>query len=125
MPILQQSLPFIRNGQRMLDMYSTLGYTKDRIRQVLNRYDDTSPISAADMERGLGQRIAHFIPNNFDIANASINQGEPVLKLARSSSISKALIEIVRSLTESPVTDTKSIIRRLFVRNPALANGGQ
>ena len=124
MPVLQQSLPFIRNGQRMLDMYSTLGYTKDRIRQILNRYDDASPISVADMERGLGQRIAHYIPNNFDIANASINQGEPVIKLARSSSISKAMIEIIRSLTEPPVADTKSIIRRLFVRNPAVANGG-
>jgi pilus assembly protein CpaE len=122
MPVLQQSLPFIRNGQRMLDMFSTLGYRKDSIRQILNRHDDAGTISVADMERGLGQRIAHPIPNNFEVVNESINQGEPVLKLARSSSVSKALIEIVRSLTEAPAPDTKSIIRRLFVRNSAVAN---
>lgn len=118
MPVLQQSLPFIRNGQRMLDMYATLGYRKDNIRQILNRHDDANPITRADMERGLGHRIAHLMPNNFDIANESINQGEPVLRLARGSNLSKGLIDIVRSLTESPVSHSGSIIRRLFARNP-------
>lgn len=118
MPVLQQSLPFIRNGQRMLDMYTTLGYRKDNIRQILNRYEDANPISRSDMERALGHRIAHILPNNFDIANESINQGEPVLRLARGSNLSKALVEMVHSLTEAPVSDSRNLIRRLFVRNP-------
>lgn len=122
MPVLQQSLPFIRNGQRMLEMYSTLGYRRENIRQILNRHDDDNPITVADMERGIGHRIAFQIPNNFEIASASINQGEPVLRLARSSNLSKGLIEIVRALTDTPVPSAKSIIRRLFVRNAAMTD---
>ncbi len=122
LPVLQQSLPFLRNGQRMLEMYSTLGYRRENIRQILNRQDEDSPITVADMERGLGHRIAFQIPNNFEVASASINQGEPVLKLARSSNLSKGLIEIVRSLTDAPVPGAKSIIRRLFVRNAAMTD---
>ncbi len=120
-PVLQQSLPFIRNGQRMLDMFSTLGYRKDSIRQILNRHDEASPISMADMERGLGMKIAHLIPNNFEIANESINQGEPVLKLARSCNLSKGFVKVVQTLTEAPVASSPSLIKRLFVRNAAIA----
>lgn len=121
LPVLQQSLPFIRNGQRMLEMYAALGYRKDSIRQILNRHDDDNPITPADMERGLGHRIAFQVPNNFEVASASINQGDPVLTLARSSNLSKAMIEIVRTLTDTPVSGSRGIIRRLFVRNPATA----
>ena len=121
-PVLQQSLPFIRNGQRMLDMFSTLGYRKDSIRQILNRHDESSALSQAEMERSLGHRIAHQIPNNFEIANESVNQGEPVLKLARSSNLAKGFVRMVQSLTESGLPASPGLIRRLFVRNAAVAN---
>lgn len=119
-PVLQQSLPFIRSGQRMLDMFTTLGYRKDSIRQILNRYDDAATVTQADMERGLGHRIAFQIPNNFAIASDSINQGEPVLKLSRSSLIAKGFSKIVQSLTEAPVVTSHSLIRRLFTRGTSL-----
>lgn len=121
-PVLQQSLPFIRNGQRMLDMFSTLGYRKDSIRQILNRHDETSALSQSEMERSLGSRIAHQIPNNFEIASESVNQGEPVLKLARSSNLAKGFVRMVQSLTEAPMPSSPGLIRRLFVRNAAVTN---
>ena len=121
-PVLQQSLPFIRNGQRMLDMFSTLGYRKDSIRQILNRHDEASTLSLAEMERSLGCRIAHLVPNNFEIASESVNQGEPVMKLARSSNLAKGFVRMVQSLTEAPMTSSPGLIRRLFVRNAAVAH---
>lgn len=121
-PVLQQSLPFIRNGQRMLDMFTTLGYRKDSIRQILNRHDEAGDVMQSDIERSLGLRMAHQIPNNFEIASESINQGEPVLKLARSSNLSKAFVRMVQSLTETPMASSPGLIRRLFVRNAVMAN---
>lgn len=121
-PVLQQSLPFIRNGQRMLDMFSTLGYRKESIRQILNRHDDAGALSQAELERSLGTRVAHQIPNNFEIANESVNQGEPVLKIARSSNLAKGFVRMVQSLTEAPIAASPGLIRRLFVRNAALAH---
>lgn len=121
-PVLQQSISFIRSGQRMLDMFSTLGYRKDSIRHLLNRYDDSAAVTQADLERGLGQRIIYQIPNNFTIASESINQGEPVLKLARGSALAKSFGKIVQSLTQTPAPSSSSLIRRLFTRGPSLTH---
>lgn len=124
-PVVQQSLPFIRNGQRMLDMFSTLGYRKDSIRPILNRYSEHHAVSAADLERGLGTRIAYQIPNNFKIASDSINQGEPVLTMARNSALARSFIKLARSVTEAQAETSHSIIRKLFGRAPLLANLGE
>jgi pilus assembly protein CpaE len=114
-PVLQQSLPYLRNGRRLLDLFTTLGYRKEKIRLMVNRHEATM-ISLADMERSLEQRIAHLIPNNFDLASESINQGVSVLQLARSCNIAKSLVEIVNTLTDAPMAANPGIIRRLFVR---------
>jgi pilus assembly protein CpaE len=121
-PVLQQSLPFIRNGQRMLDMFSTLGYRKDSIRQILNRHDESAALSQTEIERSLGHHIAHQIPNNYEIASESVNQGEPVLKIARSSQLAKGFVRMVQSLTETGMPSSPGLIRRLFVRNAAVAH---
>ncbi len=121
-PILQQSLPFMRDGRRLLDIFSSLGYRKEKIHLTVNRYDSSAKLRTSEMERALGNTLAHFIPNNYDVVNESINQGVPALKLARSSSIGKALAEFVNQLTEATPTSGMGMIRRLFVRNHA--NGG-
>jgi pilus assembly protein CpaE len=74
------------------------------------------------MERGLGQRIAFQIPNNFAIASDSINQGEPVLKIARSSAIAKGFNKIVHTLTQTNDSSSQSLIRRLFARGTSMAH---
>ncbi len=119
-PVLQQTLPCLRNGRRMLDMFSTLGYRAEKIKQIANRYDQGSGISISDMESALGQRVSLLVPNNFDIASESINQGTPVLQLARSSNISKAFVELVNTFIDAPLVSSPGIIRRLFVRNHAI-----
>jgi len=116
-PILQQSLPYLRDGRRLLDLFAGLGYRKEKIQLILNRHENNGGVSVADMERSLDQRIAHFVPNNFDVVNESINQGVPVLQLARSSTISKSLVDIVNELAHASVPAHRGMIRRLFDRN--------
>lgn len=115
---MQQSLPYLRDGRRLLDIFSSLGYAKDKIHQIVNRYDSSAKLRTAEMERALGNTLAHFIPNNYEVVSESINQGVPALKLARSSSIGKALAEFVNHLTEAAAPAGIGMIRRLFVRNP-------
>jgi pilus assembly protein CpaE len=73
------------------------------------------------MARLLAQEIPHRIPNNFDVVSESINQGIPALKMARSSAISKSLVDFVQHLAEAPQSTSRSMIRRLFDRHPANA----
>ena len=118
-PVLQQSLPYLRNGRRLFDIFSALGYRREKIHTVLNRYDSASPLDAAEFERVLGQRLSYRIPNSHEIVNESINQGLPVLQMARSSAISKSLVEWVNSLVNINAPTATSLIRRIFVRNSA------
>ncbi len=116
-PVLQQSLPYLRNTRRLLDIFASLGYRRDKIQLTLNRFENAAAVTLAELERVLDLRVAHRVPNNYDIANDSINQGVPVLQLARSSSVSKSLAEWVNRLVDSNVPSAGSIIRRIFVRN--------
>ena len=116
-PVLQQSLPYLRNARRLLDIFSSLGYRREKIQLTLNRYENSGSVTVAEMERVLDLRVAHRVPNNYEIANESINQGVPVLQLARSSSVSKSLAEWVNRLVDINVPTAGSIIRRIFVRN--------
>ena len=103
----------------LLDIFSSLGYRREKIQLTLNRHENSAAVTLAELERVLDQRVAHRVPNNYEIANDSINQGVPVLQMARSSSISKSLAEWVNRLVDSNTPSTGSIIRRIFVRNSA------
>lgn len=117
-PVIQQSLPYLRNGRRLLDIFTSLGYRREKIQLILNRYESSASVTQAEIERVLELRVAHRVPNNYEITNDSINQGVPLLQLARSSSISKSLAEWVNRLVDSNVPSAGSIIRRIFVRTP-------
>jgi pilus assembly protein CpaE len=115
-PIIQQSLPYLRNGLRLLGLFKMLGYRKEKIRVIVNRHE-TNTITVEAIERSLGQTVAYLVPNNFDVVNESINQGVPVLKLARSCNVTKALVDIINAFADVKKPESSSIIRRLFVRN--------
>ena len=118
-PVLQQSLPYLRNARRLLDIFISLGYRREKIQLILNRHENSAAVTQAELERVLDLRVAHRVPNNYDIVNDSINQGVPVLQLARSSSVSKSLAEWVNRLVDSDAPTASSIIRRIFVRHAA------
>jgi pilus assembly protein CpaE len=109
-PMFQQSLPYLRNGRRLFDIFSALGYRREKLHVVLNRYDSSSSLDAAEFERVLGQPVVHRIPNSHEIVNESINQGLPVLQMARSSAISKCLVEWVSF--HNLINDLKNLVWR-------------
>ena len=115
-PVIQQSLPYLRNGLRLIGLFNTLGYPKEKVRVIVNRHE-THTITVEAIERTLGHSVAHLVPNNFNVVSESINQGVPVLKLARSCNVTKALVEISNEFSDVRKPDSSSIIRRLFVRN--------
>lgn len=116
-PVLQQSLICLRDGKYLLDMFRSLGYSKEKIEIIVNRHGSSEGVSIADMDRMLGQQCERLIPNNFELANSSINQGIPILKLARGSNIGKSLMDFSNDLLNSSKKNEPGIIRRLFSRH--------
>lgn len=95
------NLPSVRNCQRCFDLFKRLGYTKDKIKIIVNRYMENDEIKAEDVEDVLGHPVYFKIPNNyFTIINA-INKGLPVCEINPHSNIAKSFKELAALLSDN------------------------
>lgn len=105
--VLQETLPFIRDAKRLLHALQTLGYGKDKIHLLVNRYEKGGDIQLEDVERTLGMKVFRTIPNSFATVSASVNQGIPIMKIAQRDPVTKCLQEIAYTMgnTARPKND--------------------
>jgi pilus assembly protein CpaE len=115
-PVLQASLPYIRDGKRLLDVFRSLGYPKEKIHLVVNRHEKSSLIALADIETAVVSKVYWSMPNHYEAASASVNQGVPVMKMARSSPLSKSLQQFAARITGETGAANPGWISRLFQR---------
>jgi pilus assembly protein CpaE len=113
-PVLQLSLPYLRGGRRLLDMFRSLGYRNDKVCVLVNRYEKKGPVGLPELEKALGLRVASVIPEDRASVSASINQGVPILRIAKSSGVVKSLSELAHSLSPQPANDRGGILRKFF-----------
>jgi pilus assembly protein CpaE len=115
-PVLHLTLPYVRDGKRLLTIFNSLGYPKSKINLVVNRHEKGSAITTEDLEQALGARIFRTIPNHYASVAASVNQGMPIIKLNRTSPVSKALIELSHVLAQEPDREGSGWLSRIFKR---------
>ena len=107
-PVLQTTLPYIRDSKRLLGLFSSLDYSRDKIRLIVNRHEKNGDIKLRDVEEAFGMTEIRTIPNHYEAAAASVNQGVPIMKLAKTSAISKALHDFANELVGSKTPATSS-----------------
>lgn len=100
-PVLQETLPFVRDAKRLLGTLDSLGYPKDRIHPVVNRYEKGGDILIGDVESILGLKVFTTVPNSFKVVSASVNQGVPIYRIAANDPVTKALRQLAHMLTDS------------------------
>ena len=115
-PVLQASLPGLRNASKLLAVYKSLGYPAGKIELIVNRYEKGGDVSLEDIKRALGTQRMHLVPNSFKEVNASINQGTALAEVSRSNAVTKNLAEFALSLSPKPEEDNRSLLGRLFKR---------
>jgi len=113
-PVLQLALPDIRDGRRLLDIFRSLGYPAERTRLIVNRYEKGGKLRLHDLEHALGAEVMHTVPNDYLSATDSVNQGIPLLQLARNSPVARSLAELVELITERRAPESKTLFDRLF-----------
>ena len=89
--VLQQTLPFIRDSRRLIQTLQSLGYLKEKINLIINRYEKHADINLEDVETTLGIKVFKTIPNSYESVSASVNQGVPMLKIAKRDPVTKSL----------------------------------
>ena len=97
-PVLQLSLPQIRDAKRLRALFRSLEYAPEKIHWIVNRYQKAGDITLESMEHTLGVKGLTTIPNHFKGVNASVNQGIPIDKLAPGNPVARALGDLVRKI---------------------------
>jgi pilus assembly protein CpaE len=90
-PVLQLSLPFVRDAKRVLNTLQALGVSDNRIHLIVNRYESDSTLRLADAEQALGRKVALSIPNSYRAVSASVNQGVPMALIAARNAVTNCL----------------------------------
>jgi pilus assembly protein CpaE len=113
--VLQLNLPFLRDAKRLLHALGALGYAKEKVRLVVNRFEEKAAISLADVTETLRREIFKTIPNSFAAVSASMNQGEPISRLSPRDAVTRALRELAAVLLP-PVKPSTGWLRGLLAR---------
>jgi pilus assembly protein CpaE len=97
--VLQASVPHLRNADRLLSVFRSLDYPKDKVQLILNRYDKRNEITLDKIERALGSFEIHTIANGYRQVSTAINHGIPLMQLERKHGVIRSLTELGGSMT--------------------------
>lgn len=114
LPVVQLTLPFIREAKRLVEVFMSLGYPASKIGLIVNRHEKSSEIGLQDLERTVNAKVFKAVPNCYKAVAASVNQGEPVARLEKSSAVTKALREIAAALDTASEKTGRGWLSRLF-----------
>jgi pilus assembly protein CpaE len=118
-PVLQASLPGLRNAKKLIGVFRTLGYERDKLELIVNRYEKTGEIGLSEIERLLGALPVHTISNSYKPVTAAINHGGPLAVDARSNPVVRNLAEFAHELSPQQEQQQRNLMGRLFRRSVA------
>ncbi len=114
-PVLQANLPSLRNANKLLAVFRSLGYPPDKIEFIVNRFEKGGDIRIADIQRTLSTPHLRTVPNSYREVNASINQGTALAEVSRTNTVTKSLADYALSLSPKQ-EEGRSLLGRLFGR---------
>lgn len=95
------NLPALRNTQRCLELFEKLGYDKEKIKIIINRYMENDEIKEADVEKVLSKKIYWKIPNNYFAIMTAINKGIPVSEINDSTNIARSYKDLAQYISDN------------------------
>jgi pilus assembly protein CpaE len=113
--VLQASVPHLRNADKLLSVFRSLEYSRDKIELILNRYDKRSDITLDKIRRALGPLEIHTIANGYRQVSTAINQGVPLVQLQRRHDVIRNLSHLGETVTP-PIEQPRGLFDRLFNR---------
>ena len=93
------NLPCIRSTQRVLTLFDRLGYDKQKIKLLINRFVPGDEITVDDVEETLEHEVFWKLPNNYVTVMNSINRGMPIAVLDDESPIWSQFLELAHRLS--------------------------
>ncbi len=113
-PVLQETLPFIRDGKRLIHTMQALGYSNEKIQPVVNRHEKNGQILLKDVEAAMGMKVYRTIPNSYENVTTSVNQGIPIYKVDKRDPVTCALIEMANDFVAKPEDKKQGWLSRIL-----------
>jgi pilus assembly protein CpaE len=115
--VTQQSITHLRDTARLMDVLrDDLDVPNDYIDVVVNRYQKNAMITHTEIENALKQRSLICIPNDFQSVSESLNEGIPLLQVARRSPVTKGVMELCEVVRGNKSSEEHSVLSRLFAK---------
>jgi pilus assembly protein CpaE len=114
--VLQASVPHLRNADKLLSVFRSLDYSKDKIELILNRYDKRSDISIEKIQKTLGAFEIHQIANGYRQVSTAINQGVPLVQLEKRHGVIRNLSQLGDTMVPPADEHPAGLFERLFRR---------
>jgi pilus assembly protein CpaE len=119
--MLTLDIPGIRAAKRALTVFDHLGYRRDKVRVVVNRWSKNIDVQLHKIEGHLGEQLIGFVPNDYRKVMDSINLGRPLVESEPSSKIAVEIKRIAGLVSHNNGTAhpqaRKGILRSVFGRN--------
>jgi len=111
--VMQQSVVQLKKTARTLRILTReIGIPDDRILVVVNRRIKHSTVALEDIRRTLRRDRLPVVPNDYKSALASIDSGVPLLRYDRSSTVSRAIIDLQRQISGKLQVERPGFLRR-------------
>lgn len=117
---LTLDIPGIRSTKRALKVFDRLGYPRQKVSVIVNRWSKSIDVELHKVEGHLGEQLIGFVPNDYRKVMESINLGRPLVYSDPGSKIALEIKRIaalvaVHGETSSP-QPRKKLFRSMFGR---------
>ncbi|HEX6717288.1 MAG TPA: AAA family ATPase [Pyrinomonadaceae bacterium] len=92
--VLTLEIHAIRSTRRALEIFDRLGYSRKKVRLVVNRHSKNIELDQKQVEDFLGERVVAFIQSDYKAAVNSINLGQPLIQSAPASPVTADLYNL-------------------------------
>lgn len=106
--VLQLTLPFIRDGKRLRNVFRSLDYPSQKIQWIVNRHQKGNQFTIDDLKKTLMIDRVITLPNHYEAVAASVNQGVPVAKIDPNSTIARSLRELAENIAPPPLNQARA-----------------
>jgi pilus assembly protein CpaE len=86
----------LRNARRILQHLQELEIPRTRVRVVINRHGQPYELPVAEAEQALGEKLAHFIPDDPKTYNRANNAGIPVVLKSPTARVSQSIEQLTK-----------------------------
>lgn len=104
------SLPAIRNAKRYFELFRRLEMNENKFEMVVNRYNNKkSGLRIRDLEGAVGLQVSWLVPNDYQVANHSIDAGVPLMIGAPRSKLAKSFEEYAEKLASGAEASRETV----------------